>query len=166
MRSFYEGTCDTVNVLPSDTKVEQDPAKFNKLCNKVTLQDIILSWPFDSNLIFLINDNRFQLPLMSHQYNIEPITINMVIKDSKIKTVNPKLKYTGDVYQNLTWKIYPEKYWKMESIFNENPGANLHGYESMTAMINLFAFVLSVLCLLIFMIRKWRGLMYKEVKYC
>ena len=85
----------------------------------------------------------------------------MLVKDSKIKTVNPKQKYTGQVYQNLTWTINPEKYWNMESIFHEKPGANLHGYESMTAIINLFGFALSVLSLLIFMIRKWRGLMRK-----
>ena len=59
MRSFYEGKCDTVNILPVSSKIKVDPAQYNKLCNKVTVEDVILSFPFESNLIFLINDDRF-----------------------------------------------------------------------------------------------------------
>jgi len=48
---------------------------------------------------------------MGLEYNIDPINIKMVIRDSKIKTVRKNLKHTGEIYQELEWKIYPEKYW-------------------------------------------------------
>lgn len=88
----------------------------------------------------------------------------MVLRDSKIKTVETKLKYTGEIYQNITWEINPEKYWMMNSIFNAKPGAS-NGSESLTAITNLFAFVLSVLSLIVFMIRKYRGKMVKYIKH-
>ena len=110
-RTYYEGKCETVKTLPPDSKIKDDPAISNKLCNKVTISNLDLHWPFENKIIFLISDERFQFPLMGLEYNIDPINIKMVIRDSKIKTVRKNLKHTGEIYQELEWKIYPEKYW-------------------------------------------------------
>lgn len=58
------------------------------------------------------------MPLMGLEYNIEPINVKMVLRDSKTKTVRTYLEHTGEIFQELEWKIYPEKYWEMKSIFD------------------------------------------------
>ena len=51
------------------------------------------------------------MPLMGLEYNIEPINVKMVLRDSKTKTVRTYFEHTGEIFQELEWKIYPEKYW-------------------------------------------------------